>query len=91
MADLPRVLRTAFLVRRAVAALLMSCFAGALLVWASILIGSGNWFGGVIWFLVGAFIISIEIWLFVTLLRARRARDRIPIPEPAKASIPSLH
>jgi uncharacterized membrane protein YczE len=91
MADLPRVLRTALLVRRAVAALLMICFAVALLVWASTLVSSGNWIGGVIWFLIGAFIVSIEIWLFVTLSRAHRARDQMQIPEPAEPSTPSPH
>ena len=91
MADLPRILRTAFLVRRAFAALLMSCFAVALIVWASTLISSGNWIGGVIWYLVGVFVISIEVWLFVTLVRARRARDRMPITEPAQVSTPSAH
>ncbi|MDQ1574069.1 MAG: hypothetical protein QOH44_1628 [Actinomycetota bacterium] len=66
------MIRTGSLVRRAIAAVIMSGLSIALIVWASSLLVSNYWIGGIIFFLLAAFIISIEIWLFVALLRARR-------------------
>lgn len=70
------MIRTRSLVRRAIAAVIMGGLSIALIVWAISLLGSKYWIGGIIFCLLAAFIISIEIWVFVALLRARRKFER---------------
>jgi hypothetical protein len=51
----------------------------ALIVWASSLVASKYWIGGLVFFIIAACIISIEIWLLVVLITARRDHERLSL------------
>lgn len=86
MTNVPRMLRTVALIRRALAAVIMTGLSIALIVWATSLLASRYWIGGIVFYILGAFFIALETWLFVVLVRARRKLDRLshaPVAETA--------
>jgi hypothetical protein len=65
MSEIPRYRRTPWLIWRGVTAAVMSTVAAGLIVWGSSLFVGRYWVGGIFLDLIGLFLVSIEVWLFV--------------------------